>query len=1118
MSSFITNQKDVKTLKTRLKQLIEHSGELKFLSGFFYFSGWQQLYDSIKCREDVKLKILVGLDVDQMLGQSCEVAYRDDRFTRAEKADQFFVSLDKAINTEDLDIQEFHEQVDYFLRLIEEGRLCIRKTQEPNHAKLYIFSGADHVKGWNANDVKFITGSSNLTRAGVEHQHEFNVEISDYGTEEAEGYFDKLWETAIPITEHEGRKELLVEFIQNRSQAASITPFEAYTLVLKTYIDLMEQKKLKPQVIRLLEDRGYYTFSYQLDAVNQALTIIEEHNGVIVADVVGLGKSIIAGMIGKSLGRRGLIICPPGLMGDENASSGWRKYCHDFELHDWEIRSAGKLEETAEYLSEMGSDIEVVIIDEAHRYRNQDTSAYEALSHICRNRKVILLTATPFNNSPGDIFSLLKLFIVPGQSGITLDDNIERRFSVYESLFRKLSFILKNHASDDPEKLKRAETHYFSIFENLPIDVKKVKERSKQLAWEIRTIIEPVLIRRNRIDLQKDHQYKKEIKNLSKITDPQELLFELTEEQSNFYDRVIQDYFAERGRFKGAIYQPFNYEKKVDFEDLDKEENREFQQQRNLFDFMRRLLVKRFESSFGAFNKSISNFERIHKKILTFIENSGGKYILDRALVEKIYEDDEDAIEQHLEKFIAQLEGKKVPKSQKVYDVNKFLSRDKFLKDIQADLEMLGEIREEIDRLKLTTLDPKANKLIETLQHSLGQDPSRKIIIFTEYIDTAKHLETYLLPHFSERLLSFTGTMSATLLEKLSHNFDASVDEVKQIHDYDILLASDKISEGFNLNRAGTIINYDIPWNPTRVIQRVGRINRIGKKVFDELYLFNFFPTLQGADVIKSREIATQKMFLIHNTLGEDSKIFAIDETPSASELYKRLTTVQDEGDESLVTKIRNIYFAIKDKYPKVISKIEQLPARVKTAKQCDENQLIVMRRKGISLFMQTVLRADKEDSEVNTVNFESILPLVECDYETPMMRTSKHFWGNYEKVKAYKPKFKSSSNENSLEIKALNNMQSSLRFYEEQLDNLVPFIRVLVEDLRDYLTLPKYTLRKLTQYELAPNSPKKDIEAFAKEIKNLRQHLGENYLERIKANTAKHKREIIIAIENMTD
>lgn len=1116
MSNFITNHKDVKTLKTRLKQLVEHSGELKFLSGFFYFSGWQQLCESIKGRTDITLKILVGLDVDQMLGQSCEIAYGDVRETRAEKAGRFFQSLDKAINTDDLDIQEFHEQVDMFLSLIESGRLHIRKTQDPNHAKLYIFKYKDELKTLGIS--RFITGSSNLTRAGVEHQHEFNVEISDYGTDEAESYFDELWESAIPITEHEGRRDQLISFIRNQSQAAHVTPFEAYVLVLKTYIDLMEQKKIKPQVIRLLEEKGYKTFSYQLDAVNQALTIIEEHNGVIVADVVGLGKSIIAGMIGKSLGTRGMIISPPGLIGDENANSGWQKYCHDFELHNWEIRSSGKLEEAADYVMNAGSDIEVVIIDEAHRYRNQDTSAYEALSHICRNRKVILLTATPFNNSPADIFSLLKLFIIPGQSGITLDDNIERRFAVYESLFRKLSYITKNHASDDPEKVKKAENYYFSIFETLPIDVKQVKERSKILALEIRVILEPVLIRRNRIDLQKDHQYKTEIKNLSKITDPQELLFELTPVQSEFYDCVIQDYFSENGVFKGAIYQPFNYEKKAQSDSLSEDDNREKLQQRNLFDFMRRLLVKRFESSFGAFNDSISNFILIHEKILTFIKNSGGKYILDRALLEKIYEDDEDAIGTYLEAYVAQLDEKSVPKSQKVYDVKKFVSEDKFLGDIQSDLHLLMTIRSEIQKLKLTTQDPKAVKLIETLKKSLSADPKRKLIVFTEYVDTAKHLEQYLNPHFGDRLLSFTGTMSQSLLDKLSHNFDASVPESKQTDVYDVLLASDKISEGFNLNRAGAIINYDIPWNPTRVIQRVGRINRIGKKVFEELHLYNFFPTVQGADIVKSREIAGQKMFLIHNTLGEDSKIFGIDETPSASELYKRLTKVDDDQEESITTRIRNAYHNILNEFPSVVSKIEKLPARVKTAKSYPSNELVVLRRKGISLFLQKIENSQADNAGVVVSDFESVLPSIECVFDAPRLQTSLKFWENYEKVKNYDPKYKVISNEISLEVKAQNNLQTGLSIQDENIQKLAPFIQILIEDLRDYMTLPKFTLRRLTQYEVRLDAPKKNIDGFVKNLSELRQHLGEDYLDKIKEQGLRQKKEIIIAIENISE
>jgi HKD family nuclease len=111
--------------------------------------------------------------------------------------------------------------------------LLIRKTADPNHAKLYLFNIKDELQGLV--DQKFITGSSNLTRAGVLEQNEFNVEIGDYGTEQAEAYFDALWETAVPISERKDRKQYLINLVRNRSQAAQVTPFEAYVKVLKTY-------------------------------------------------------------------------------------------------------------------------------------------------------------------------------------------------------------------------------------------------------------------------------------------------------------------------------------------------------------------------------------------------------------------------------------------------------------------------------------------------------------------------------------------------------------------------------------------------------------------------------------------------------------------------------------------------------------------------------------------------------------------------------------------------------------------------------------------------------------------------------------------------------------------
>jgi superfamily II DNA or RNA helicase/HKD family nuclease len=1124
-NAFITNAK-AHTLKKRLDELIQHSKELKFLVGFFYFSGWRELYESLKSQEGLIIKLLVGLEVDRDLGHVFEVAKDGTELSNDELADRFFASLHIALNDESLDNQEFYEQVSYFLELLQNGRLQIRKTLEPNHAKLYLFKVKDELRTLfesisteNQSVGKFITGSSNLTRAGILAQNEFNVEIGDYGWTETEKYFDDLWEVAVPITDIHSQKVYLTRFVRNQTQVADVTPFEAYALVLKSYLDLAEQKSIKPHVKRLLEENGYKDYQYQTDAVNQALTIIDQYNGVIIADVVGLGKSIIAGMLAHNLGKRGMIVCPPGLMGDRNRKdSGWHKYVEDFKLYGWEVRSSGMLEEASAYLQEHGDDLEVVIVDEAHRFRNEDTADYEWLSTICRNRMVILLTATPFNNTPADIFALLKLFIVPGKSKITLDENLEARFSRYNADFRRLSYILRYHNHKDREKRERAEKFYVKMFEApLPIDIPRVRKKATQLATEIRAVLEPVLIRRNRLDLKNDPIYSTEVTQLSEVADPVELFFELSDEQIEFYTKVIDEYFSEDGRFHGAIYQPFVYEKHgtIDLEELGEEENRAYQQQRNLYEFMRRLLVKRFESSFGSFAQSIENFIYYHEVVLMFIENSGGKYILDRKLIEQIYLADPDEIEKILKEYAAWLaEMPKIPRHQRVYIISDFDLADEFMADARSDLRLLREISRKVRQLDLVANDPKAKRLIAEIKKILKTappkgEPKRKVLIFTEYIDTVKHLEPILEDAFNGQVINSNSASSSNHLREILANFDASMKPHNQENDYQILLTSDRLSEGVNLNRAGAIINYDIPWNPTRVIQRVGRINRIGKKVFRKLHIYNFFPTKQGADIVKSREIAAEKMFLIHNTLGEDAKIFSVDETPTPAELFKRVNiNPEDEQEQSTLTRIRRWYFDIASKYPDVVAKIKDLPARVKTAKAFSDNQLLVYRRKGLGLFIQSVNDTTQEKPEVYSSLFEETLPLIKCQVDEPRLDLSQHFWRSYEAIKSHREVQHVPKSEATLETKALNNLQTALHNHKGELEDLIPFIRTLIEDLRDYKTLPKSTLRRFASVK--PNSPN-----FRKELEEVRINLGEDYLEIVKKRLGSLKSEVIIAVEN---
>lgn len=1110
---FITNVQQKDTLKKRVRELVDSSEELKFLVGFFYFSGFGQIYKSLKENSDGKLKVLVGLNVDRYIGGLVETAVNSEYLSDAESAEHFITSLYKAVNTEQSDQREIYEQINFFAAMLESERLVIRKTLRPNHAKLYLFKLKEHLR--TICSTRFITGSSNLTCPGLSSQDELNIEISDYGTHEAEKYFDELWEEAIEISEHDDTRTRMLKLLREESLVSEVMPFEAYVLVLKTYLELLHQRDVPRSVEDLLAENGYEEYAYQKEAVQQALTIIDNYNGVIIADVVGLGKSVIAGMVGASLRKSGLIICPPGLIGDKTTPSGWEMYKRQFHLYDWDVCSCGDLEKALEYVKLY--DPEVIIVDEAHRFRNQDTQDYELLSQVCVNRKVILLTATPFSNSPADIFALLKLFIVPGKCPLTLSDDLDGRFREYQRFFTRLNYIRKNHSSSDPRKKTRAENYYAKIFGPGLINLTAVEKRAHSLARSIRTVIEPVVIRRNRIDLLNDPVYSNEVKALSVVKPPEEQFFELTPDQSAFYNKVIATYFGEEGRFKGAIYRPFEYEEERD-RSLSSQENFEYQSQRNLFEFMRRLLVKRFESSFGSFEQSIHNFKNISLKVQAFARKTG-KYILDRRLLEKIYQSDLETIENELAQFAERLEETEHPKSHKIYILDEFAYEDEFLNDIQADINLFTEIARELRQLNLVKNDPKFDCLVKSIREVLektpaNNEPVRKVIIFSEYVDTVKYLTPLLQKEFPDKVLDVPGRMGVGKSRKLLNGFDASVPKRKQEDQYDILLASDTISEGFNLNRAGLIINYDIPWNPTRVIQRIGRVNRIGKKVFDNLYIYNFFPTEQGADVVRSRQIASDKMFLIHNTLGEDVQVFDADETPEASSLYKRLTADPEANEEeTLHTTLRRYYNEVAEAHPEVIDRVSRLAPRIKTAKIADAQSLVVFTRKGLGLFAQGIV---DEDGDVQELAMEDAVDLIRCSFKEPRHSLSDDFWDRYESIRDYRVSYKKGGGSNSIEEQALLNLKALLRNKDaRQLGDDLVFVRTLLEDMLEYKTLPDHTLRDIAGVNPDITNKKALKQTLAK-IRRIKNNLGPDYLKRLKKRIGDMNQEVIIAVENI--
>jgi len=453
------------------------------------------------------------------------------------------------------------------------------------------------------------------------------------------------------------------------------------------------------------------------------------------------------------------------------------------------------------------------------------------------------------------------------------------------------------------------------------------------------------------------------------------------------------------------------------------------------------------------------------------------------------------------------------PKRDKVYIIEDFKYKKEFLQNIDADIQMFDELIKILDDMNLVSDDPKSAKLIEKINEELRKppkpgEPKRKIIIFSEFADTVNHLRLALQPQFGKRLLVVSGNLSSGMIHTINQNFDASSTDPQD--EYDILLSTDRISEGFNLNRAGMIINYDIPWNPVRVIQRVGRINRISRKVFDELYIVNFFPTDKGATIVKSREIAAAKMFLIHNTLGEDVKIFNIDEEPTASALYTRIQQFPEEQEgASFYTHMLKRWNNIIQEHPDLRDALKDFPPRVKVSKAADANELLVFFRKN-RLFIQRLISGEKE---AQLISFEEALPLIECPFDQKRLALSAEFWKNYEIAKEIKvDQSNRGLTQQSVEVKALNNLKSLLRRELPEFSHYRDFLNTLLTDMQEWATLPKYTLRTIAGLKYGT---KKDMDASVSAIQELYLRLGHDYLEKEIERFNQVHREIIIAVEN---
>ena len=979
------------TMQKALKNALTSADRVDISVGYFYFSGFEALAEEL---EDKQVRILVGMEVDPACIPDIVQFSKesDENLSRWQPRQPTRSSLGLARNYTDaligflndsdtFDVPKAEEAFEIFVKKLEDGTLEIRKTLNDEHGKFYLL----YNKAANSQDGDFpgtvFSGSSNMTYRGLIGQGELNDSHRDKSKfEEYESQFKELWDPSksVAIADRYNKDEFIDELKKRVWKYQTPSPYELYIRVLHELFNHEEKEAiLSPGKIT---GGQYIDLKYQLDAVRMGIDRLSKFDGVIVADVVGLGKSIIASCIARNLDMNTVIIAPPHLIPQ------WEDYKEQFGIRGSRVYSSGNVAQVYERYRDSKEPI-LIVIDEAHRYRNEDTNDYKLLHQICRgnaNNKVIVLTATPFNNAPKDVFALVKLFQTPGQSTIKSVDNLSLRFRELIDRYRKLRKAMTKGLGQD-----------------------EIDKEAEEIAQEQRRLIESVVIRRSRLDLKRITRYREDLERqhieFAEVIGPELMEYDLGNLLDLYLETLNIISASDGGEgFIGARYKPAVYinDRKEFLEkfgaDLDETDLRTAQV--NLADFMRKLLVMRFESSKYAFQRTLNKMIQTNQLVERWWEELGLVPIMKKGQIpdpDDLSNYDEDDAENHsaLDDELEQLKAEKG-----LISVPKDLIDSKFIDDVRKDTALLVNIRSRwFDDPVIRDEDPKTDDLAKRISTLLAENPDRKIVIFSGYADTVNYLYGALRERGLERLFHYTAADASSATRKVVNlNFDASVPEVQQVNDYDVLIATDALSEGYNLHRAGVVINYDIPYNPTRVIQRVGRINRINKKVFDQLLVFNSFPTAIGEAITRVQQISTLKIKLINAIVGSDTKTLTDDELIQS--YFKDEYNKEDAKGEtaSWDAEHRDVYFkALEDE--KFMSNVLKIPRRSRILrKDRDESVVVVFGKKGD----QAIFTLADSIAEPSVVSAERAIPLFAATKDEQSFEVQDKFAPVFNKAK----------------------------------------------------------------------------------------------------------------------
>ncbi len=855
-------------------------------------------------REGTSLRLLIGKDPYVYSSLVKNPKYREG----GAYPDEYFRTDIHALELR----EEYEAVVALLLEHCANGKIEVRiyDQEEFLHAKCYIFKGERHSLG--------IIGSSNFTKKGLSGNAELNYLETDamhvvarpVEGSSAKGHlywFDEKWEGAKAWTQtflEQVVKPSPIGRCVSEKIETPFTPYELYIKLLHLQFWVVVDNILGRQIEEYFP-KAIKKYSYQIDAVKRCISIMHEHGGFMLGDVVGLGKTVVGTTLIKYFltnnkeegrGQKVLVIAPPSIVW------GWKDTVKSFfegkipaEIDfitigriDKLFEKGGEEEEASDVFQEKlrTESYGLIVIDESHRFRNANTQMYHDLDALIQDISsttgfvpyVGLLSATPQNNRPDDLKNQIYLFERDRNHSTLKKANGGDLESFFSEINRRFTALTRSTASPLSESAKQAQRAALGeIFEtvraSILVDILERRTRTDLKEYYAEDMASQGLVFQTVVG-PCNIDYKMDDSLAGLFADTMNIISPSTEEKQNglgYYRYRAIEYLsdAHQGRHVGRGNRQAS--------DVSRE----------LAKLMQILLVKRLESSFAAFKESLENLLRYTRCMIAMWENDTIFICPDLNVNKELDWEAKSALRKRAISFAECVEelrdklrhrnGRGRNERERNVEYPRSVFDASYYQRLQEDERQIAAL---CTRWSKHHSDPKLDTFKSYLASELfdqEKNPSGKLVIFSEAIVTVESLARE-VKAAGYRVLVITAANRKEMEVTVRANFDANAPESEWKDEYDVLITTEVLAEGVNLHRANVIVNYDTPWNSTRLMQRIGRVNRIGSRA-DKVYVYNFMPSAQGDEQIALVQKAYTKLQSFHVLFGEDSKIFSEEES-----------------------------------------------------------------------------------------------------------------------------------------------------------------------------------------------------------------------------------------------